>query len=274
MSQRLDPDPQALLYRILQSPGFRESPPHQGLLQYICGQSQAGEFDTLYEHDIGVALYGLPPGYDVNEQPFVRQTADEVRAMLADYFKRHGRREPIRLVIPKAEYRAFFYEAPADERGPEAIAALDQFWAPYLQGAGRNFLVHGELPDGVIAIQEAYALVKVASLFEKRECPLEIRAVYSFEAQDLKGVNLILIGTPEKHSLLKVAAGELPESATVRRIPASPEHGVITIVTAPDPEGVLKGAVFITAEDILARIREKAFGDTAFPPEFDLKISG
>ena len=95
-----------------------------------------------------------------------------------------------------------------------------------------------------------------------------------FEQRELQGINLILIGTPEKNSLLNIAAGELPAAPLVRRIPASADHGFITIVTAPDPEGVLKGAIFLTAEDILARVKEKAFGDTTFPPEFDLKISG
>lgn len=271
MRSRPATDPQSLLQRILQSPGFRQSPPHQGLLQFICGSTQAGDLDVLHEHDIGVHLFGFPPGYDVEAEPAVRHIAGEVRQMLAEYFRTHGRRETLRVVIPPGEYRAFFFEAPPEEIEPGQLDAIGQFWAPYFRQGARNYLVHGELPGEQLSISEAYALVKVAALFEKQVSPLEIRALQSFELRDLAGTNLILLGTAGNNSLLKAALDDPPKAASVKRSAATAFQGTVTILTAPDPAGVLRAALFATTEELLARTRDKALA-SGFPPDFDLTI--
>ncbi|MBL8232399.1 MAG: hypothetical protein JNL98_28135 [Bryobacterales bacterium] len=264
-------DPQTLLQRVLQSPGFRQSPPHQGLLQYICGHTQAGDLEVLHEHDIGVQLFGMPPGYDVNAAPVVRQIADETRDLLAEYFRTQGRRESLRLAIPKGEYRAFFYQAPPEEMEPEQLDAIGQFWAAYLQSGARNYLVHGELEGEQLSISEAYALVKIAALFEKHTAALEIRALQSFELRDLQGVNVILLGTPENNSLLKAALDDPPVQPLVKRMAATDYQGAVTIVTAPDAAGVLQAAFFATTEEPLAGTRDKTLA-SGFPSDFDLKV--
>jgi hypothetical protein len=271
MPTRPATDPQVLLQRILQSPGFRQSPPHQALLQFICGHTQAGDFEVLHEHDIGVQLFGLRPGYDVAAEPLVRRTLDELREMLSEYFRSHGRNETLRVVIPQGEYRAFFYEAPPGEVEPEELGAIGQFWAPYFHGSARNYLVHGELSGEQLSISEAYALVKVAALFEKQEAALEIRALQSFELRDLTGVNVILLGTCENNSLLKAALDDPPKEPVVKRMAATGFQGAVTVITAPDAAGVLRAALFATTEELLARTRDKALA-SGFPPDFELKI--
>ncbi|MCS7026444.1 MAG: hypothetical protein NZV14_16730 [Bryobacteraceae bacterium] len=270
---RPDPDPQALLQRILQSPGFRQSPPHQALLQYICGLTQGGEFEALQEHDIGVRLFGLAPGYDVQAQPLVRRLTEETRELLADYFRQQGHREPLRLAIPKGEYRAFFYQASPEELDPEPLQALVQFWAPYLSVDARNYLVHGQLAGDQVSIPEAYALIKVASVFEKQHGALEIRAIESFDLGDLRGVNLILLGTADNNSLLKAALDDRPAQALVKRLAAAPFQGTVTVITGPDAESVLQAATFATSEESLARMRDRALASD-FPPDFEFKIRG
>ncbi|MBI4907665.1 MAG: hypothetical protein HY820_28840 [Acidobacteria bacterium] len=265
--------PQILLQRILKSPLFRGETPHGALLEYLCVQTQNGNHDVLYEHDIGVHLFSLEPGYDVNENPIVRVTAEETRDRLKQFFATEGRREAIRLVIPKAEYRAFFYEAdPATVDTSEEVSGLAEFWAPHWQSPQPTLLLHGELPGEAMPIAEAYAAAMIAMTFHKEDQRLEMLPAGSVDDESLSRRNLILIGSADSNRWLARFLDGVPASPIAERIAPTQTHGWVTLLTAPVVEDLLDAARFVISRESLDRTLAQ-YGEGGFPPFFRLSIT-
>jgi hypothetical protein len=245
-------DPRRVVERILLSPYFQERELSEILL-YICYQTQNGNVDALHEHDIGVAVLGLEPGYDVRENTTVADAVEKIRQGLKLYFANEGRREPVRVAIPRGEVRAFFYEAdPRQLAEAEEPTALERFWGPYWGNQGRNLLVHGELPNEAMPIAEAYAATQIAVLFAHNGSGLQLRPVSEVTDTDLRMSNLIVIGSPETNPLLAQFL-DTYEEPVVERLPRDGQHGMLTALTAPTAEGLLEAAAFACSEEHLAR---------------------
>lgn len=247
-------DPRRIVERILLSPLFHGEEEISEILLYICYYTQSGNLDALREHDIGVAVLGLEPGYDVRENTAVADAVDKIRERLKLYFANEGRREPMRLTIPKGEFRAFFYEAdPRELAAADGPTAVERFWAPYWRSKNSNLLVHGELPGDLLPIAEAYAATRIAVLFAEHGSGLQMRPASSVTNADLKA-NLILIGLPATNRVLKAFLMEIGEDPVIERLAPNAEtpHGVITALTAPTPEGLLQAAEFTATEELLA----------------------
>lgn len=256
-----DDSPQALLARVVSSTAFRESNGHAELLQFVCEQTQAGQ--DLREHDIGVALFGLEPGYDVAEQPLVSSTMEETRQWLKKYFATEGRRELLRLAVPKGEYRAFFYEA--DPAQLAAVAneptALERLWMPYFSNRRANVLLHGALDEDSMLIPEAYAAVQLALLFERHKARLQMVPA-STGIPD--GANVILLGTPETNP----AVGPVECGVVERRV--TEQGQVITILAASRPEGIPAVAAFAVSDELLESALHQVGPE--WPPHFRLTL--
>ncbi|MBL8217889.1 MAG: hypothetical protein JNL62_01600 [Bryobacterales bacterium] len=261
-----DDSPQALLHRIVASGAFKASNGHAELLQLVCQQTQAGH--DLREHDIGVTLFAMEPGYDIAENPIVSATMDETRQWLKAYFAGEGKREPLRLAIPKGEFRAFFYEADPAQLAAAANepSALDRFWMPYFTNQRPNILLHGALDEDSMLIPEAYAAVQLALLFERNQAHLElIPATTAISAN----ANLILIGTPHSNPAIAPHAAGPIETTILER--SSTEQGqIVTILASPQPEGILPAARFAVSAELL----ESALRQTGpeWPPHFRLTL--
>lgn len=265
------PDPRRLLERVLMSPRFRDSREMSELLLYICYQTQSGNLDALHEHDIGVAVLGLEPGYGTSEQPVVAEYVEQIRAGLKEYFAREGRREPLRVAIPKGEFRAFFYETdPRQLAEAEEPTALERFWGPYWDPAARNLLIHGEAADGLIPVGEAYVLVQVAALFRSRDASVELASAAAHRLTDLRGVNLILTGLAAMNPFVERFAMPAHQPA-VQRIWRTDENGVITILSADSAAGLMEAGRFVTEEGHLERAAAR-WEQASFPPSFRLTI--
>ncbi len=259
-------DPRKILDRIVASPCFPQTSEAAYLLHHICEQTQAGHTDALREHDIGVEVLGLEPGYDVAANPAVRSLVDEIRAGLKNYFSGEGKREPLRLAIPAGEFRAYFYEARAEDLAAAEAepSAFDLFWEPHFAPATRNVLIHGE-QDGRIEVAEAHSLVRLAVLFASRGLNLEIHSSANSSEEETAGASLILTGTLACNAVLAGQMKEAPAGATVRRLPG------VTILTGPDADSILEAARFVTEEEWLTR-KAARFVETGFPVEFDLVV--
>jgi hypothetical protein len=260
-------DPLAILDRIQASPYFPQTPEAVPLLRYICARTQAGHGDTLREHDIGVEILGLEPGYDVSANPIVRLLVDEIRVGLRNYFANDGKGEPLRLAIPAGEYRAYFYEARPEELASAqapAQSAFERFWEPHFQPRAKNMLIHGEV-EGRMPVAEAHAVSKLAALFAKSGISLQIHSAVNLPDLDPAGLCLILTGTFANNRVLAEHMNEAPAGATVRRL------STVTIVTGPDAASVLDATRFVTEEQWLNR-KAASFSATGFPDEFDLVV--
>lgn len=261
---------QELLRAIASSTAFRESSPHVELLHFICHHTQAGNFEALNEHDIGVMLMGMEPGHDASANPIVRQMTAELRTLLRDYFQNEGRRETLRVAIPPNEYRAFLYEADPKQISNQP-SALESFWSPYTEGARRSYLIHGELPDDAMLIPEAYAAVQIALTIDKFGGGFQLLPASAFANREVPSAHLILLGTPATNPMLARLIAEPYDSAIIQRIAATPEHGVITAIAAQQPEQLLAAVQYATSDDLLeAALRQFP---TGWPPGFRLTVS-
>jgi hypothetical protein len=160
------------LARVLASQEFRTSKRSQEFLRYVVENTLAGRTDTLKERTIGIDVFARPASYDPADDATVRVKAGEVRKRLDRYYGTEGARDTLRIELPAGTYIPEFHAfAPSDEHGDLATGAqparrrsgmllialaavvaivaaalflfrarpaetaLDQFWAPMLQGS-------------------------------------------------------------------------------------------------------------------------------------------
>jgi len=109
------------LERLLGSPEFRQSEQSKRLLRYLVDHSLEGNPELLRERAIGVAVFGLEPGYDTNENPIVRVRANEIRKRLAKYYQ-HAEPSALRLEVPAGAYRVEFRTASVPPVPTEIVA--------------------------------------------------------------------------------------------------------------------------------------------------------
>ncbi len=120
----MDPRPsenaaiQALLERLLASPGFASSPRRSQLLRYLLEQTLRGGAESLSEYAVGIDVFGRPESFDPRIDSIVRTEISRLRRALRDYFAGHGRGEPLTMEIPQRSYAIAFVARAAE---PAAI---------------------------------------------------------------------------------------------------------------------------------------------------------
>ncbi len=118
----------SLLERIAASQHFRSSLRLREFLFYIseCAIREAPGDAT--EQQIGIRVFGRPPGYNSSEDSIVRTHARLLRQKLAMYFALEGTEEELLVEIPKGHYLPVFtsrvVEQTAEKQAPES--AIDE----------------------------------------------------------------------------------------------------------------------------------------------------
>lgn len=99
----------ALVSRIASSPHLKPSPRLCEFLFYIarCAIREAPEDAT--EQQIGIRVFGRPPGYNSSEDSIVRTHARLLRQKLEAYFAAEGAEEDLILDVPKGHYLPVFH---------------------------------------------------------------------------------------------------------------------------------------------------------------------
>jgi hypothetical protein len=136
-----------LLKRIFASQQFAHADSLKRILQYVCERGAEINAPALKEHDIAVNAIRRPPSFDPKTDPIVRVSIAGIRERLRAYFETEGKRENLRLTIPKGQYKAVFQqamEAREAEAAPRA-AGLRKFWHPYLFSDLANVLIYAEV---------------------------------------------------------------------------------------------------------------------------------
>lgn len=133
------PPEQQLLQRVLSSKQFEHAHILKRVLQYICERSAAGVAPK--EFDIAVSAMGRQKSFDPRTDPIVRVSVGGVRERLAAYFAGEGAAEPLRLEIPKGQYRAIFTQVEQPPAAVRASGALGRFWRPYFTGAAAGNII-------------------------------------------------------------------------------------------------------------------------------------
>ncbi len=99
----------ALVERIAGSPHLKPSSRLCQFLFYVaeCAIREVPEEAT--EQQIGIRVFGRPPGYNSSEDSIVRTHARLLRQKLAAYFAEEGIAEPIVVEVPKGHYLPTFH---------------------------------------------------------------------------------------------------------------------------------------------------------------------
>ncbi len=92
------------LDRILQSPGFADSPRLCRFLRYLVEEKLAGREADIKEYSVGLEAFDRPPSFDPKADSIVRATARKLRARLDEYYRDSGRLDPVIISIPKGGY--------------------------------------------------------------------------------------------------------------------------------------------------------------------------
>jgi hypothetical protein len=97
-----------LAQRIVDSPQFNKSPRLANFLLYIVAKTIEGRQSEVTEQQIGVQVFGRPPGYRTVDDNIVRSYARQLRKRLSEYFAAEGIGHPLRIEIPLGGYLPAF----------------------------------------------------------------------------------------------------------------------------------------------------------------------
>jgi hypothetical protein len=110
--KQLEDDPRwQVVGRIVTTKGFAKSPFLSGFLLYVCEKHLLGLDDEITEQQVGIAVFGRQPGYNVSDDNIVRNYARILRQRLDNYFKTSGADEAVQIVIPRGKYVPLFLDA-------------------------------------------------------------------------------------------------------------------------------------------------------------------
>ncbi len=94
----------AQIQRLQDSPDFNASPQQMALLRYVVAQTLAGKADRIKGYTVATEVFGRRADFDQNIDPIVSIQAARLRKALSDYYQGAGRRDPLRIDIPKGTY--------------------------------------------------------------------------------------------------------------------------------------------------------------------------
>jgi adenylate cyclase len=100
----------AQLDRILGSSRFSRSPRLRAFLDYAVRQTLEGHGDLISGTRIALNVFGRDNSFDSNSDPLIRVQARNLRLALHQYYQDEGRKDLLRIEIPKGQYAASFAE--------------------------------------------------------------------------------------------------------------------------------------------------------------------
>lgn len=96
--------------RILSSQHLKTSPRLCQFLQYVADCAIRDSPEEATEQQIGIRVFGRPPGYNSSEDSIVRTHARLLRQKLESYFAQEGAAESILVEMPKGHYLPIFVQ--------------------------------------------------------------------------------------------------------------------------------------------------------------------
>lgn len=109
MQSPLLQDPRwSLVLRVASSRTFKSSPRLRDLLLYVAECAIRDVPEDATEQQIGMKVFGRPPGYNSSEDSIVRSHARLLRQKLVVYFESDGADEKVRIDVPKGHYLLVF----------------------------------------------------------------------------------------------------------------------------------------------------------------------
>ena len=106
------PAPEAIrvqLERILDSAEFRASDKQRKFLSFVVDETLEGRASQLKGYTIAVTVYGRTEKFDPQVDPIVRVEAGRLRRALEHFYLTAGKKDPVRIHIPKGSYVPTFH---------------------------------------------------------------------------------------------------------------------------------------------------------------------
>ena len=136
--------------RVLASSDFKASIRIRRFLNYIVQENLAGRSGRIKAYEIATTVLGREVDFDPQIDPIVRVEARRLRAALDRYYLTAGKKDPVRISVPKGAYVAKFEltESPPEFSAPlpatiESLPEFDHRWPPSLFVA--PFVLEGDI---------------------------------------------------------------------------------------------------------------------------------
>lgn len=101
-------DIHSFIDNILHSRDFKDSPVYSNLLKYLVQSAESSQVPK--ETTIAIEVFGRDTDFNSNKDATVRYHIHMLRKKLDGYYKNEGKRDKIRLVIPKGHYEIKFVQ--------------------------------------------------------------------------------------------------------------------------------------------------------------------
>ena len=111
------------LSKLLRSRTFSKSPRVCSMLEFIVKHSLDQRHGELTEQQIGIHVFGRPPGYNSSDDTIVRGTARHLRQRLELYYSSEGAQDALRIEVPRGAYVATFEYPPVKTPAPPVPAS-------------------------------------------------------------------------------------------------------------------------------------------------------
>ena len=112
MPANSEPAPEAVrteMKRILKSNKFRGSQKQRDFLKFVVEETLQGRASQIKGYTVAVTVYGRKSGFDPQVDPIVRVEAGRLRRALEHYYLTAGKKDPLRIEIPKGAYVPVFH---------------------------------------------------------------------------------------------------------------------------------------------------------------------
>ena len=109
--------------KITASDGFVRSERVKRLLEYVVSKTLSGQSGALKAYSIGLDVFGIGPDADPEKMAVVRVEMGRLRKKLELYYHTVGADDPIRIDIPKGNYRPLFVS-----NKPEPVIGKKSQW--------------------------------------------------------------------------------------------------------------------------------------------------
>ena len=97
-----------LVQRVAASTTFEKAPRLRAFFLHVCRCALDNQPEAATEQQIGIHVFGRPPGYNPSEDNIVRSQARMLRLKLEHHFAEEGKDEPAIITIPKGQYLPVF----------------------------------------------------------------------------------------------------------------------------------------------------------------------
>ncbi len=126
----------AELERVVASPDFLASERNKRVLRYIVQNTLEGTEHNITAYNFATLVYGRPTDFNPLKDPIVRIEMARLRRDLEMYYLKSGRRNPLRLSVPKGRYFLCVKRASeVNDKTSEAAAQASPFLLSVLRAA-------------------------------------------------------------------------------------------------------------------------------------------